>query len=558
MDQDLSVEEQGAIGSSIAHLHHSQRQQQQERGLSGLDSLSQQSENRSILEARSNLAVDENSRTPPPPSLTVKGASQGRDLEPAADQPTGTVPQVGSPRLGHQLPVMQHQQQQPPGGAVPEPGEMPGQAPYPPPQMPMGWQQPPHGGWYIKGEWYPYMQHRQPPYMQPPGNPKQPLASALLPTQQPPTPANTTSPRTGPTPVRPSLTTPLTAGAREFVPSNLGGSSPMIPLPGFPLPKKSKAIKISNPNTGEAVVLRPPDGGHSRTLSRDAAVVHESSPLRKTPIRMETQEKKRAREEKERKAKEKAEAKKKKDAEEKLEERKAKRKAEEAERLKKEKEERLKNEAEEKKREEEEAEKKRQEDENTHPAAPQINTNIPPSVPSTPAPVRPSLTTPLTASAREFVPSNLGRSPPMVPSPGFPLPKKSNAIKISNPNTGEAVVLRPPDGGHSRTLSRETAVVHDISPLRKAPIRMETRKEKRAREKKEREEAEAKAKVEEEEGQPDISVQVPAQGPATNALLMADRDDDVGQLATDINPNRISINGHPKDVFHGVGGEVIP
>ncbi|KAG9043105.1 hypothetical protein FS837_010034, partial [Tulasnella sp. UAMH 9824] len=355
----------------------------------------------------------------PPPNVTVNGASQGRGPQPAAGQPTGaptgTVPQVGSPRLGHQPPVMQHQQQQPPGGPVPAPGQMPGQPPYPPSQMPMGWQQPPYGGWqpqypqypYMNTEWYPHMQHphmhqhpHQPPYMQPPGTPHQPFASALPPTQQPPTPANTMSPRTGPmpalppqasspavphpgapqintnlppsvpstpAPVRPSLTTPLTAGAREFVPSNLGGSSPMIPSPGFPLPKKSNAIKISNPNTGEAVVLRPPDGGHSRTLSRDTAVVHESSPLRKAPIRMETQEEKKAREEKERKAREEAEAKRKKDAEEKLkkeeEEREAKRKAEEAERLKKEEEERLKKEAEEKKRQEEEAEKKRLEDE---------------------------------------------------------------------------------------------------------------------------------------------------------------------------------------------------
>ncbi|KIO22668.1 hypothetical protein M407DRAFT_9839 [Tulasnella calospora MUT 4182] len=48
------------------------------------------------------------------------------------------------------------------------------------------------------------------------------------------------------------------------------------------------------------------------------AMVHESSPLRKAPIKMETQEEKRAREEKERKLKEEAESKKKKELEYKL------------------------------------------------------------------------------------------------------------------------------------------------------------------------------------------------------------------------------------------------
>ncbi|KAG8934848.1 hypothetical protein FRC01_014014 [Tulasnella sp. 417] len=345
---------------------------------------------------------------PPPPAVTVNGASQGRGPQPAAGQPTvpptGTVPQVNSPRLGHQPPVMQHQQQQPPGGPVPAPGQMPGQPPYPGQPMQMGWQQPPYGGWqpqypqypYMNPDWYPHMQqpnmHQHPyqtPYMQPPGTPHQPYAPSLPPTQQPPTPANTMSPRTGPMstlpPQAPGATGPpqintnlppsvpstpgpgrptsLTPSAREFVPS----SSPMIPSPGFPLPKKSTAIKISNPNTGEAVVFRPPDGGHGRNLSvSGTSAVHESSPLRKTPIKMETQEEKKAREEKERKDKEEADAKKKKEAEAKLkkeeEEREAKRKAEEAERLKKEEEERLKKEAEEKAKRDAE-EKKRQEEE---------------------------------------------------------------------------------------------------------------------------------------------------------------------------------------------------
>ncbi|KAG8949387.1 hypothetical protein FRC04_008622 [Tulasnella sp. 424] len=360
-----------------------------------------------------------NGAVPPPPAVSVNGASQGRGPQSAAGQPpgplTGTVPQVGSPRLGHQPPVMQHQQQQPPG-PVPAPGQMPGQPPYPPQQMQMGWQQPQYGGWqpqypqypYMNPEWYSHMQHphmhqhpHQPPYMQPPGTPHQPFAQSLPPAQQTPTTA-TMSPRTGPMPtlpppssstpvphpnvpqintsVPPSLpstpasarpTTSLTPSAREFVPGGMSGPSPMTPSPGFPLPKKS--IRISNPNTGEAVVLRPPDVGHTRNLSRDTATVHESSPLRKVQIRMESPMDKKAREEKEQKLKDEAEAKKRKEAEDKAkkeeEEKEAKRKAEEAERLKLEEEERRKKEAEEKaKREEEERirleeEKKRQEEE---------------------------------------------------------------------------------------------------------------------------------------------------------------------------------------------------
>ncbi|KAG9033788.1 hypothetical protein FS837_002386 [Tulasnella sp. UAMH 9824] len=317
MGQGFSVEEQETIHSNSTHLRSSQQQQEQERSLGGgLESLTplQESEDRLILEALNNRAVDENSRVPRAPNIAVNGASQGRDPPPAAAQPTSTpvetVTQVGGPRLKHQTPVTQHQQQQPPYG-----GWQPQYPQYP----------------YMNTEWYPHIQHPQLHQ-----HPHQPFASALPPTQQPPTPANTRAPRTGPmpvlhpqasspavphpgapqintnlppsvpstpvpAPVRPSLTTPLTAGAREFVPSNLGGSSPMIPSPGFPLPKKSNAIKISNPNTGEAVVLRPPDGGHSRTLSRDTTAVHESSPLRKAPIRMETREEKQARREKEEK-----------------------------------------------------------------------------------------------------------------------------------------------------------------------------------------------------------------------------------------------------------------
>ncbi|KAG8988055.1 hypothetical protein FRB90_002993, partial [Tulasnella sp. 427] len=369
---------------------------------------------------------------PNQPRVGAGGPPQSAGGPPPNSVPTGPVTSVGSPRLGHQPANVMQQQQ--PGTPIPPPGQMPGQ-PYPPQ---MGWQQPQYGGWqpqypqypYMNPEWYSHMQHphmhqhpHQPPYMQAPGTPHSPFVSPLPPTQQPPTPATTMSPRTGlpnlppqpagsavphpgapqintnlppsvpstPVPGRPAITTPLTAGAREFVPGGagarefvpgggMGGSSMLIQSPGFPLPKKPNAIKISNPNTGEAVVLRPPDGGHSRTLSRDTAAavaagvgahaVHESSPLRKAPIRMESEQDKKAREEKERKAKEEVEARKRKEEEEKKrKEEEERRKVEEAERLKREEEERVKKEAEEKaKREEEERvraeeEKKRKEEE---------------------------------------------------------------------------------------------------------------------------------------------------------------------------------------------------
>ncbi|KAG8949381.1 hypothetical protein FRC04_008616 [Tulasnella sp. 424] len=245
--------------------------------------------------------------------------------------PTSFAPQqVGSPRLGHQPPVMQHQQQQPPGPVL-APGQMPGQPPYPPQQMQIEWKQPQYGGWqpqypqspYMNPEWYSHMQHphmhqhpHQPPYVQPPDAPHQPFAQSLPPAQQTPTTA-TMSPGTGPMPalpppssstpvphpnvpqintsVPPSTpatppsappTTSLTPSATEFVTGSMSGPSPTTPSPGFPLPKNS--IRISNPNTGEAVVLRPPDVGHTRNLSRDTATVHESSPLRKVQIRTES------------------------------------------------------------------------------------------------------------------------------------------------------------------------------------------------------------------------------------------------------------------------------
>ncbi|KAG8949379.1 hypothetical protein FRC04_008614 [Tulasnella sp. 424] len=92
-----------------------------------------------------------NVAVPPPPTVTVNGASQGRGPQSAAGQPPGpltrTVPQVGSPRIGHQPPAMQQQQQQQQPGPVPAPGQMPGQPPCPPQQMQTGRQQPQYRCW---------------------------------------------------------------------------------------------------------------------------------------------------------------------------------------------------------------------------------------------------------------------------------------------------------------------------------------------------------------------------------------------------------------------------
>lgn len=75
-----------SLEPNAPQLPHHHQQQQQEQAPSGLDSLAalQQSENQFVLEARSRLAVDENSVVPPPPNVAVNGASQGRDPQPAA------------------------------------------------------------------------------------------------------------------------------------------------------------------------------------------------------------------------------------------------------------------------------------------------------------------------------------------------------------------------------------------------------------------------------------------------------------------------------------------
>ncbi|KAG8896369.1 hypothetical protein FRC00_006058 [Tulasnella sp. 408] len=79
------------------------------------------------------------------------------------------------------------------------------------------------------------------------------------------------------------VTTSLTANAREFVPSGTTGPTPVNPSPGFPLFKKSTGIRISNPNTGEAIVLPPPT---SARAARAASVQQPTQPERSNAIRI--------------------------------------------------------------------------------------------------------------------------------------------------------------------------------------------------------------------------------------------------------------------------------
>lgn len=188
----------------------------------------------------------------------------------------------------------------------------------------------------------------------------------------PPATVNTNVPPAHQTPT--ASLTPLTARAREFVP---GGGSPVVTSPGFPLPPKKSGIRLVNPTTGEPVVLRPPDapGGHQRTISQEINV---GSPLKKTPIRLESEaaKNKRIAEEAAAKQKEKEAAEAKEKEKKRLEdeaaekERKAKeeadaevkRKADEAARLKREEEERVKKaEADRIQKEKEDAERKQRE-----------------------------------------------------------------------------------------------------------------------------------------------------------------------------------------------------
>ncbi|KAG8901878.1 hypothetical protein FRB99_005018, partial [Tulasnella sp. 403] len=327
-------------------------------------------------------------------------------------QPGGPpVTQVASPRVGQApLPLQQPppQQNQPP--PPPQPGQLQTQPPYGPPmQTAPGWPVWPgyqypymaHDQWYMAHHPHPhhpggYMQSPQTPLQPfpqqaphqpiPPGNPGLPMsprtgpAHSLPPPSATSTPANPTTINTNipqtPQDGQSNLRTPLKPLAREFIPSGgIGTSSPVPPLgPGFPAPKRSSAIRITNPDSGEAVVPRPPEGGHIRSVSLsrpDEAGIKKSG-----PVRMETPEAKRIREEQERRAKEQTEEKERerkrkeeeekerlrKEEEDKRREEEEKRRREEQERLRKEEEERLRKEEEERLKREEEARLKKEEE----------------------------------------------------------------------------------------------------------------------------------------------------------------------------------------------------
>ncbi|KAG8947049.1 hypothetical protein FRC04_011229 [Tulasnella sp. 424] len=124
-------------------------------------------------------------------------------------------------------------------------------------------------------------------------------------------------------------------------------------------------------------------------------------------------------------------------------------------------------------------------------------TNIPHPVPYTSDPDSLSATSRLTASAKEFVPGGVaGPAHTVTPSPGFPLPQKK-VLRISNPKTGEAVVLRPPDVA-TRTVyvSKPT---QPERPLTKKERKRKAKLEAEEKQRQEEEEKETKRKAKEDE-----------------------------------------------------------
>ncbi|KIO33497.1 hypothetical protein M407DRAFT_17750 [Tulasnella calospora MUT 4182] len=115
-------------------------------------------------------------------------------------------------------------------------------------------------------------------------------------------------------------------------------------------------------------------------------------------------------------------------------------------------------------------------------------TNVPDSTTHASGPSSPSVTTRLTANAREFAPAEMAGPAPVTPSPGFPLPKRSSAIKISNPNTGQAIVLGPPVPA---TVPRAVRVDQPTD----RPLTKKERKRKAKLEAEEKQRAETEAKV---------------------------------------------------------------
>lgn len=124
-------------------------------------------------------------------------------------------------------------------------------------------------------------------------------------------------------------------------------------------------------------------------------------------------------------------------------------------------------------------------------------TNIPHPAPYVSDPGSSLATTRSTASPKEFVPGGVaGPAHTVTPSPGFPLPQKK-VLRISNPNTGEAVVLRPPDVATGMAdVSKPT---QPERPLTKKERKRKAKLEAEEKQRQEEEGKETKRKAEEDE-----------------------------------------------------------
>ncbi|KAG8929466.1 hypothetical protein FRC01_004283 [Tulasnella sp. 417] len=262
-------------------------------------------------------------------------------------------------------------------------------------------------------------------------------------------PSNPSAP--GPSSLSPTTpTTRLAANAPEFVPAGTADSTPVTPSPGFPLPRRSSILKISDPRTGEQIVPRPLDPANGAEPAGVERPIPPQRPLTRKEKKGLAQDKLRA------------EARAKERLMKEEEENKAKKDADDAETLRRVREEVLKKREEEaRQRAEEEVRKKKEEEGRIQQEKEENNaTSVPPASPYVSGPSSSPVTTPLTANAPEFVPTGTTDSTPVTPSSGFPLARRSSILKIPDPRTGERVVGQPPDpanGAEAAGVERPTA-----------------------------------------------------------------------------------------------------
>ncbi|KAG8924577.1 hypothetical protein FRC01_011320 [Tulasnella sp. 417] len=306
-----------------------------------------------------------------------------------------------------------------------------------------------------------------------------------VPPPNPSAPGPSSSPATTPT-------TRLTTNAREFVPARTADSASVTPSPGFPLPKRSSILKISDPRTGERIVPRPLDPGNGAEATGVERPIPPQRPLTKKEKKGLAQDKLRA------------EARAKERLRKEEEEKKAKKDAEDAETLIRAREEVLKKREEEaRKRAEEDLRKKKEEEDRIQREKEENNaTSVPPASPYVAGPSSSPVTTPLTANAPELVPTGTTDWTPVTPSAGFPLPRRSSILKIPDPRTGERIVPQPPDpvnGAQAAGVEQQTAPQRPLTKKERKRLAKLEADEKlmadpEARERLRKEEEERKAK----------------------------------------------------------------